>query len=155
MAISTIGYEGAAIQDFVALLKHMQVDILIDIRDLPLSRKKGFSKNALKQNLEEMEIGYLHLKALGDPKAGRDAARSGNFKKFIEIFTAHISGNEAKLSMKSIKDLAENKHVCLMCFERNHHQCHRRIVVEEISKLAKFEIRHLGVPKGFSKKDLQ
>jgi hypothetical protein len=47
---------------------------LIDVRDVPLSRKPGFSKSALQANLEAHGIAYVHLKGLGDPKPGREAA---------------------------------------------------------------------------------
>ncbi len=45
--IATIGYEGSTIEDFVAALRHASINVLIDVRELPLSRKKGFSKNQL------------------------------------------------------------------------------------------------------------
>ena len=78
----TIGYEGADLFDFLATLKHAEVSLLVDIRELPASRRKGFSKNALQENLESVGIQYIHLRDLGDPKEGRLAARTGNFKDF-------------------------------------------------------------------------
>jgi uncharacterized protein (DUF488 family) len=41
----TIGYEGTDIDRFVATLKAVGVQLLADVRALPLSRKRGFSKN--------------------------------------------------------------------------------------------------------------
>ena len=49
----TIGYEGRKIDEFVVNLKSSHVKMLIDVRELPLSRKKGFSKNKLKEKLEK------------------------------------------------------------------------------------------------------
>jgi len=72
----TIGYEGAEIGDFVATLLHFEIDTLIDIRDVPLSRKRGFAKSALAEILRANSVEYVHLKGLGDPKEGREAWRS-------------------------------------------------------------------------------
>ena len=54
--LATIGYEGSAIEDFIATLKLANIEILLDVREIPLSRKKGFSKNAL-----ALEIGRAHV----------------------------------------------------------------------------------------------
>ena len=55
--ILTIGYEGAVIDDFIATLELVEVEVLIDIRDIPVSRKRGFSKNALADALSSARPG--------------------------------------------------------------------------------------------------
>jgi uncharacterized protein (DUF488 family) len=77
LRIFTIGYEGAAMDEFLAALKNAGVERLIDVRALPLSRRPGFSKSPLRSTLEEAGIEYVHLKALGTPAEGRSAARAG------------------------------------------------------------------------------
>ena len=71
--------------DLFASLKANRVKLLIDVRDVPISRKPGFSKTSLAQGLADAGIGYLHLKGLGDPKPGRIAAREGRFSDFCRI----------------------------------------------------------------------
>ena len=71
MRIFTIGYEGSIQADVIAALSAAGVEQVIDVRAVPLSRKPGFSKNVLKAGLAEAGIGYVHLKALGTPPAGR------------------------------------------------------------------------------------
>ena len=63
----TVGYEGRSIDDFVTILKSAGVTRLIDVREIPLSRKRGFSKSALKQRLDDESIAYVHYKELGSP----------------------------------------------------------------------------------------
>ncbi|WP_119940405.1 DUF488 domain-containing protein [Neorhizobium sp. NCHU2750] len=150
MAIKTIGYEGAEISDFIAVLEDQRVDLLIDVRDVPSSRKKGFSKNLLREALHNSGIDYLHLKVLGDPKEGRLAARSGEYDKFRNIFNNHIENEIAKQAISEVSELSKTKNVCLMCFERDHRLCHRSILIEKMKELCCLEVRHLGVPKGFS-----
>src|SRR3546814_2896152 len=72
----TIGYEGSDIAHFLLTLQQCGIKRVIDVREVPLSRKRGFSKTALAAKLVESGIDYSHFKALGDPKPGRDAMRS-------------------------------------------------------------------------------
>jgi uncharacterized protein (DUF488 family) len=68
----TIGYEGADIDRFIATLKAVEVTVVADVRAVALSRKRGFSKTALRARLAAEGIAYVHLVELGDPKPGRD-----------------------------------------------------------------------------------
>ena len=147
--VNTIGYEGSEVSDFIAVLKHTGVDLLVDVRDVPSSRKRGFSKNILKTELQAAGIEYLHLKVLGDPKEGREAARSGQLDKFRKIFLKHIENEEAKEAIASLNATTSERSICLMCYERDHKLCHRSILVERMRELCNFDVRNLGIPKGF------
>ncbi|HLV06421.1 MAG TPA: DUF488 domain-containing protein, partial [Croceibacterium sp.] len=72
--IFTIGYEQATQGSVVSALSEAGVELLADIRYLPLSRRPGFSKSSLKAAVEEAGIGYRHFKHLGTPAEGRAAA---------------------------------------------------------------------------------
>lgn len=84
MAVSekiwTIGYERVGQSDFVAALKAAKIKTLIDVREVANSRRAGFSKKSLATALDEAGTAYIHLKPLGTPKAGREAARKGDTK---------------------------------------------------------------------------
>src|ERR1700722_12400846 len=86
----TIGYQNSRVEDFVVALHLARVEMLIDVRDVPLSRKPGFSKTALAAILEKKGIAYAHLKGLGDPKPGREAARARQYDQFRRIFGKHM-----------------------------------------------------------------
>lgn len=141
----TIGYESVSIEAFVLTLVDAGVDTLIDVRDLPLSRKKGFSKTVLREVLEANGIGYVHLRGLGDPKPGREAARAGKVRLFKSIFGRHMQSPAAQLDLVVANALAREKAVCLMCFERAHCACHRAIVAEHICRATGLHIENLVV----------
>ena len=65
--IWTIGYERVGVPDFIASLKAANVKTLVDVREVPLSRRAGFSKNVLAASLAGAGIGYIHMKVLGTP----------------------------------------------------------------------------------------
>lgn len=149
--LMTIGYEGAEIADFIATLQASNVTTLVDVRELPLSRKKGFSKNKLREQLEASGITYMHVKQLGDPKPGRLAARAGNMNEFRRIFGDHIKLDATREALQQVVPVIEAGGACLLCFERCHSNCHRSIVADELAKLADFELAHIGVKQGIAK----
>lgn len=126
----TIGYEGTDIERFVATLKAVGVERLADVRAVPHSRKRGFSKKSLSAHLEAAGIEYLPFQPLGDPKPGRDAARMGHYDVFRAIYTAHLDSEDAQSSLKELVAVAGEKPTCLLCFERDPATCHRSIVAE-------------------------
>ncbi len=148
----TIGYQGSAISDFLATLEAVGIDLLIDVRDVPISRKPGFSKTALSGWLETCDIEYLHLRGLGDPKPGRIAAREGRYDDFRQIFGMHLKSSAAQTDMRRGLDAASQRMACLLCFERDHTHCHRCIVAEQMARRAEFRLVHLGVQNGLKAK---
>ena len=146
----TIGYEGASIDDFIATLKLADVEVLIDIRDVPVSRKRGFSKKHLAEILEHAGLDYIHLRDLGDPKPGREAARRGDIEGFERIFRAHLARDAAQEALATAVDIATRSRAALLCFERDHACCHRAIVAEAMTDRKPFKVRHLGVRPGLA-----
>lgn len=146
--LATIGYEKAELGDFIATLRVSEIDILIDVRDRAQSRRAGFSKSALSDALSEAGIGYLHLKELGDPKEGREAARRGDFAQFRRIFSSVLKTEEAKEALRAVENLALSHSICLMCFERDQRTCHRKLLADRLEIALERKANHLGVKHG-------
>jgi uncharacterized protein (DUF488 family) len=129
----TIGYEGRETTEFISFLKALKITRLIDIREVPLSRKKGFSKSQLKKLLESNNIEYIHLKELGSPSSIRhQLKRNNDYNKFCLNYLRYLESNQ-----KSIEKLYEylfDKVSCLMCFERSAKYCHRSVVAEKVNE---------------------
>lgn len=128
----TIGYEGAEIDHFIATLKIAGVKVLADVRAVAHSRKKGFSKTALRKRLEEEGITYSHFVELGDPKLGREAARAGRYDEFRKIYARHLSKSEPQHSLHRLGETVLTASTCLLCFERDPKSCHRSIVANRL-----------------------
>lgn len=151
--IYTLGYESAAIEDFIATLKAAGIERIIDVREYPLSRRKGFSKNVLHALLQANDIEYVHLKGLGDPKEGREAARAGDYKKFMKIFSSHMKTEYALSDLKTAIELASSSVSCLLCYERSPDECHRTIVAQAIAADTGQRIQPIGVREGIARKE--
>ena len=134
MKIFTIGYEGATMADFLTALKGAGVERVIDVRALPLSRRPGFSKSTLAASLLAAGIGYVHLKALGTPKAGRDAAKKGDRATLEAVYAGQLELPEAQVQAAQMLDLAAEKPSALLCFERDPCLCHRTLLLDAVGE---------------------
>lgn len=142
--ICTIGYERVGVPDFVAALKAAKVKTLVDVREVANSRRAGFSKKALAASLSEAGIAYIHMKPLGTPKAGREAARKGDSKTMRRIFEAKLAEPESQLALAETAELAGKGRTCIMCLEHDWHDCHRAIVAEHLQADFGLKPKHLS-----------
>jgi uncharacterized protein (DUF488 family) len=140
----TIGYEHATTGAMLDELRRAKVDLVIDVRAVSSSRRPGFSKRQLAAGLDERGIGYLHLRALGTPKEGRLAARSGKRDELFRIFEKHLETPQAREELDELTTLAKSgRRLCLLCYERDPEGCHRRRVAEIIQERTGAEVEHL------------
>ena len=130
MRIFTIGYEGATQAELIAALQAAGVELLADIRAVPLSRRPGFSKDILAAGLSEAGIDYVGLKTLGTPAAGREAARKGNMARLRDIYAGQLDLPEAMVEAERLRDLAGERPTALLCFEREASACHRSLLLD-------------------------
>lgn len=146
--VYTLGYEGASLTDFIGTIIQANIAHVLDIRELPQSRRPGFSKKALSAALSEVGVGYSHVKQLGDPKHGREAARAGRMEEFRMIFEAHLDLADSKLALEEVAATVEERDTVLMCYERNPTDCHRSLVANRLVGLRSLRVQHLGVRPG-------
>ena len=143
----TIGYEGATSGAVLGELHAAQVELLVDVRAVAASRRPGFSKRQLAAGLAEIGIGYLHLRALGTPKEGRAAARSGRFEKLFRIYEAHLATAQAREALDELTAIARSgTRVCLLCFERDVGHCHRARIAQIAGERVGISVEHLVPP---------
>lgn len=133
LRIFTIGYEGATVGEFLVALQAAGVERVIDVRALPLSRRPGFSKSALRAALAEAGIDYIHLKALGTPSDGRTAARAGRHSDMARIYAGQLELPEAMAQGAQMLELAEEKPSAVLCMEREPAHCHRTLLLEAVA----------------------
>jgi len=127
--IFTIGYEDATMADFLAALTSAHVKQVLDIRAIAVSSRPGFSKSALAATLREAGIDYVHLRALGTPKAGREAARKGDRAGLSRIYADQLKLPEAQAEVAKMHALAREKLSALLCYERDPAACHRTVLL--------------------------
>jgi uncharacterized protein (DUF488 family) len=138
--LATVGYETDTQAGLIARLKAARVELVVDVRAVASSRKAGFSKTLLDSSLDAEGVDYLHLRPLGTPKPGRDAARAGRIDEMRAIFEAHLEEPAAQLALAQATQLAKDKRVALLCYEDDAACCHRRIVADRIRQTLRCEV---------------
>ena len=141
--VFTIGYERRTPEELVHELADAGVSLLADVRELPLSRRRGFSKSALALALGEAGIAYEHHRALGNPKAIRDVWKSGDSAAGIAGYRAHLAG-PSRESVAALAARVAEGGVCLLCVEHEPERCHRRFLAEALAeRLGALHVRDL------------
>lgn len=131
MNIYTIGYEGTTVESLLDELDRNFIQTLIDVRYVPLSRKAGFSKNALANLLDIRGIDYRHVKSLGCPSIIRDRYKEdGDWGAYSDSFLKYLETQER--AVEDLLPLVESSNCCLLCFERDPNFCHRKFVAERL-----------------------
>jgi len=143
MKLFTIGYEGEPQPAVIDRLTAAGVKVLADVRAVAASRRAGFSKTVLGSSLAEAGIEYVHLRDLGTPKAGRDAARKGHIGEMRAIFADHLAEPQAQMEYERLKALAGEKRVALLCFEADACGCHRSILADRLAREDGAEVTNL------------
>jgi uncharacterized protein (DUF488 family) len=128
----TIGYAGHTPSSFLAALRQHDVCVVIDVRQNPVSRKKGFSRAALAAFLAANNIEYIHQAAFGVPIELRKQLKSGqcDLAAYFDVFRAHLSKRGEALNQ--LYELATRAQCCLMCAERLPEECHRSLVANAV-----------------------
>ncbi len=141
-ALFTFGYEGLTVDAFVDRLRQQRIDLIVDVRELPLSRKKGFSKSAFREHLTAAGIGYEHFPALGCPKAVRDRYKAdGDWAVYTRGFMAHLS--TVADEVRALAATARARRACLVCFEADPLTCHRTFVARAARKAGAPAVQHV------------
>jgi uncharacterized protein (DUF488 family) len=133
MRLFTIGYEKATQAEVIGALQAAGVERLIDVRAVAASRRPGFAKTALKNGLAEAGIDYVHLRALGTPAEGREAARKGRQADLERIYAGQLELPEAIAQGAQMVALAEEKPSALLCYEREPGGCHRSLLIRAVA----------------------
>lgn len=142
-SLATIGYEDDTQPGMIAKLKAAGVETVVDVRAVAASRRAGFSKTLLAASLAEAGIDYVHLRQLGTPKPGREAARKGDIARMHVIFEEHMAEPGAQLELAKATEMAKARKIALLCYEADHKGCHRAILADRIQGALHCEVVNL------------
>jgi uncharacterized protein (DUF488 family) len=141
--IYTVGYEGLALEEFLQQLRRTRVQIVVDVRDVPLSRKRGFSKTGLAAALDAAGMKYLHIRSLGCPKAIRDQYRaSRDWKAYTAAFMQHL--RKQGVAVGQLATVCKGSAVALLCYEADAGFCHRTYVARAAAAISGDNVLHIS-----------
>lgn len=132
--VGSVGYESH--KDHRAFARHLinaGVQRLVDVRELPVSRRRGYAKTALAQAMTEVGIEYVHVKALGNPKRFRDLYKSGRVDEGRRCYERYLL-SEGMEALRDLIPLLRGKRSALMCVEHDSAACHRAVIVDALQE---------------------
>jgi uncharacterized protein (DUF488 family) len=128
----SVGYERHRDSaEFARRLHRSGVRRLIDVRELPISRRRGYAKTALGQAMAAAGVQYLHVRALGNPKRFRDLYKAGR----VEEGRAHYElflREERRDALQELVGLIRETPSALMCVEHDPATCHRTSILDAL-----------------------
>ena len=142
----TIGYEGASQMSLLKTLLYHDVEVIVDIREITLSRKPGLSKKGLTLAASDYKMKYIHVRALGTPRDIRYQRKIDHDQEaFREQYSAYLATQDE--AVDALVSLAKENRCCLLCYEADARVCHRWIVAERVSSLTNGAVQptHLEV----------
>ena len=147
--IYTIGHSTRALDELLGLLRDHAVDILIDVRAMPRSRRHPqFNQDTLAAALSDAGIAYRNPKVLGGMRADMHGAESpnlfwkpGGFRNFADYAMTPLF----RVALTKLEDLAVDHRPAIMCAEAHWTNCHRRIITDYLLADG-FAVVHIVAP---------
>ena len=142
--VFTLGHSTRPIGDFLDLLREHGVQVLVDVRRYPGSRRHPqYSREALAASLQEAGIHYMHEPDLG----GRRAVRPGSPHTAWRVdafrgYADHMETPEFGAALERLMDRAARETVAILCAEAVPWRCHRRLISDALVARG-VEVRHI------------
>ena len=129
-----MGYSGYDQASFLSELRRHHVEVVIDVRQRPLSRKKGFSRSTLSEFLAANNVEYRHEAELGVPAELRSELKAGHqdLDSYFSVFRDYLVQHTEALDR--VYELAVGRRCCLICLEHSPEECHRSVVADAVQE---------------------
>ena len=142
--LMTVGYQERSREELAELLVNAGVTVVVDVRESPRSRRPGFSARQLAEFFPKHGVRYVHLPAVGNPKAFRKSGAS--HAEILAQYEAYLGNTPAVMDEleAALTPLIESgERVALMCYERHPDDCHRGFLARNWRHRHDGEVEHL------------
>jgi uncharacterized protein (DUF488 family) len=142
--IWTIGHSTRSIEEFLTILKSFNIEVLIDIRTYPGSRRyPHFNKEAMAKSLHENGLEYIHMLALGGRRKPVENSVNTSWKHpSFRGYADHMQSQEFVDAINDVQKIASRKKVAYMCSEAMWWKCHRSLVSDYL-KVKGWNVQHI------------
>jgi uncharacterized protein (DUF488 family) len=144
--VGSVGYENHRdSEEFALRLREAGVERLVDVRELPISRRRGYAKTALSRTMEANGIEYLHMRELGNPKPYRDLYKSGKVEEGRQLYAKYLN-EEQREALALLASLLPEKKTTLMCVEHDPSVCHRTVILDSLRSELRLQLNIADLP---------
>ena len=130
--IWTIGHSTRSLDEFANILMAHQVEVLVDVRSYPGSRRyPQFNQASLAESLSRLGIGYTHLALLGGRRKPNVDSKNTAWKNAsFRAYADHMKAEEFKEGVRELLELATRTRTAIMCAEAVWWRCHRSLIAD-------------------------
>ena len=130
VTIHTVGHSTRSLVDLVSVVRHYDVDLLVDIRDTPRSRHNPqFNAEELDADLPRYGLGYVHLPSLGGHRPTSAGSPNTGWRNLsFRGYADHMLTERFQEGLDELLVLAERWRPAIMCAEAVPWRCHRSLV---------------------------
>jgi len=142
-AVNTVGYEGESVDCFFNRLLKRGIQLIIDVRANPVSRRYGFSKKRFSEIASKLGLGYSHMPELGIPAEYR--AELTDYDSYQDLLDMYERERLPRCNneIDEVADLMRRTPAVLVCLEKDFRCCHRGRLAEAVSRQTGLEVAHL------------
>ena len=146
--IYTIGHSTRTIEQFLALLNAHEVQVVVDVRTIPKSRRNPqFGQDMLAPALKEAGIGYMHLGKLGGlRRASRNSVNTGWQNSSFRGYADYMATAAFREGLEELKAVAEKQRGALLCAEAVPWRCHRSLIADALT-VQGWQVLHISSKK--------
>ncbi|MHC1635791.1 MAG: DUF488 domain-containing protein [Candidatus Methanospirareceae archaeon] len=139
--IWTVGTSNRSLEEFLALLKLHNIEVIVDVRRFPVSKYEHFRADKLKTSLENTGILYHHAQELG-------GYRKGGYKEYMK-------SEDFIRGIIFVERLASKKRVAIMCAEKLFFKCHRRYIADALKRRGNEIVHIIDAKRSYEHKTLE
>ena len=136
--IFTIGHSNRTFDEFVKLLDHSSVRLVVDIRSNPASsRFPWFERHSLSSALQERGLAYRWFRVLGGRRSHQKGEKihTALAEEGMRRYAAAMNTDDFHRACKELMGLAASTISVVMCAENEPERCHRLLLSDKLSVL--------------------
>lgn len=135
--VYTIGHSTRPLEEFLELLHAHGVELLVDVRRFPGSRRNPqYGSAELEQALASVSIDYVHEPELGGRRAGTSDGtaspnthwRDAGFRGYAD----HMATGAFAEALERLRRRAAERQCVVMCAEAVPWRCHRQLIADAL-----------------------
>jgi uncharacterized protein (DUF488 family) len=144
LAIWTIGHSTRSIDEFIGILKSFDIEVLVDVRSFPGSRRyPHFNRERLRESLSGEGIEYVHSPDLGGRRRAKpDSLNMAWRNEMFRGYADYMESESFGVAIESLVEVAKKRRCVVMCAEAVWWRCHRSLISDYL-KVRGAKVAHI------------
>ena len=130
----TVGHSTHTIDEFVVMLRAVDVELVADVRTIPRSRTNPqYNRDVLPRTLMSFNLDYIHIPELGGLRSRSSMAPATNGfwqNESFHNYADYAMSDEFRSGLCKLRQAGHCRRCAVMCAEAVWWRCHRRVIAD-------------------------